>query len=214
MWIEKVPRRFDFCGCPGCPLCYDWADDAPVALALETGALTQEIQQPPTFDEQMILIYGTQQERPKTLKEYEYCHIYVHSGQLEKEEAEAQQSVREAEHAMWFDRWLTHERRYPRVERKLPNLVTCDSIGGEEIERRLTEEQKQKILTTALTAEEQEKQVYANALASQQASMYQQRNKEREQLISNNGSIPVGTTVYSAAVDGYIMWNGRDWVRK
>jgi hypothetical protein len=27
MWVEKIPRRSDFCGCPGCGLCYDWATD-------------------------------------------------------------------------------------------------------------------------------------------------------------------------------------------
>jgi hypothetical protein len=27
MWVPKVPRRPDFCGCPPCPLCYDWADE-------------------------------------------------------------------------------------------------------------------------------------------------------------------------------------------
>lgn len=26
MWIEKVPRRPDFCGQVGCPICYDWAE--------------------------------------------------------------------------------------------------------------------------------------------------------------------------------------------
>lgn len=27
MWVEKKPRRRDFCGCVGCPLCYNWCDD-------------------------------------------------------------------------------------------------------------------------------------------------------------------------------------------
>jgi hypothetical protein len=27
MWIENVPRRPDFCGRVGCPVCYNWADD-------------------------------------------------------------------------------------------------------------------------------------------------------------------------------------------
>ena len=27
MFVEKTPRPWDFCGCVGCPRCYDWADD-------------------------------------------------------------------------------------------------------------------------------------------------------------------------------------------
>lgn len=26
-WVEKVPRRYDFCGCPPCGLCYDYVED-------------------------------------------------------------------------------------------------------------------------------------------------------------------------------------------
>lgn len=32
MWVEKIPRRADFCGCPGCSLCYDWATDEGVKI--------------------------------------------------------------------------------------------------------------------------------------------------------------------------------------
>jgi hypothetical protein len=32
MWVEKIPRRADFCGCPGCTLCYDWATDEGVKI--------------------------------------------------------------------------------------------------------------------------------------------------------------------------------------
>lgn len=27
MYVVKKPKRSDFCGCPPCPLCYDWCDD-------------------------------------------------------------------------------------------------------------------------------------------------------------------------------------------
>lgn len=26
MWVPKTPRPGDFCGCPPCPICFDWAD--------------------------------------------------------------------------------------------------------------------------------------------------------------------------------------------
>lgn len=38
-WIVKNPKRSDFCGCPGCPLCYDWAEykeeEAQIDLVVE-----------------------------------------------------------------------------------------------------------------------------------------------------------------------------------
>lgn len=201
MWIEKVPRRFDFCGCPGCPLCYNWGEDPPVVLALETGALPQEVVQvAPTFDEQMVLIYGTDRPRPKDIKEYEYCHVYVHSGQMDKEDAERQQEIKEAEEEMWFSRWLSHERRNPRIERQLPNLVTCDSIGGEEIERRMEQEKKKRMVTAPLTVEQQQQNVYAQQLSQQREYQSQQRG------------VPVGTRTYSQSLGRNVVWNGESWV--
>ncbi len=29
MFVVKTPKRVDFCGCPPCPLCYDWVEPAP-----------------------------------------------------------------------------------------------------------------------------------------------------------------------------------------
>lgn len=29
MYVPKVPRRYDFCGCPPCGLCFDWVEPVP-----------------------------------------------------------------------------------------------------------------------------------------------------------------------------------------
>lgn len=29
MFVPKTPQRFDFCGCPPCPLCFDYVEPAP-----------------------------------------------------------------------------------------------------------------------------------------------------------------------------------------
>lgn len=29
MFVPKVPRRYDFCGCPPCALCFDWVEPVP-----------------------------------------------------------------------------------------------------------------------------------------------------------------------------------------
>ena len=41
MWVPRTPKRADFCGCPPCPLCYDWATDAPAGRVQD--AWVQEI---------------------------------------------------------------------------------------------------------------------------------------------------------------------------
>lgn len=28
-WIVRIPKRPDFCGCPPCPLCYNWGSEPP-----------------------------------------------------------------------------------------------------------------------------------------------------------------------------------------
>lgn len=28
-WVVRIPKRPDFCGCPPCPLCYNWATEPP-----------------------------------------------------------------------------------------------------------------------------------------------------------------------------------------
>lgn len=29
MWVPKIPKREDFCGCPPCGLCFDWVEENP-----------------------------------------------------------------------------------------------------------------------------------------------------------------------------------------
>ncbi len=37
MFVPKIPKRSDFCGCPPCHLCFDWVEPAPpVELTTET----------------------------------------------------------------------------------------------------------------------------------------------------------------------------------
>lgn len=40
-WVVKKPKRSDFCGCPPCPLCFDWQTEPPAARVQD--AWVQEI---------------------------------------------------------------------------------------------------------------------------------------------------------------------------
>lgn len=62
-YIERAPRRPDFCGCPPCPLCYE-----PV--------ITDD-QQAPAFAQTMRTIYG-EGPVPQTEQEYEWAHVAAH----------------------------------------------------------------------------------------------------------------------------------------
>ena len=33
-WIAKNPRPFDFCGHPGCPICFDWVEENGVGMSM------------------------------------------------------------------------------------------------------------------------------------------------------------------------------------
>lgn len=62
-YVERVPRRWDFCGCPPCPVCYD-----PV--------ITDD-QKAPIFEEVMKEIYG-EGPKPQNEQEYEWAHVAAH----------------------------------------------------------------------------------------------------------------------------------------
>lgn len=70
-YVERVPRRYDFCGCPPCSLCYE-----PV--------LTDD-QQAPTFQEVMQEIY-VEGPMPQNEQEYEWAHAAAHQCRKELEE--------------------------------------------------------------------------------------------------------------------------------
>jgi hypothetical protein len=69
-YVERVPRRSDFCGRPPCSICYD-----PV--------ITDE-QQAPTFQEVMKEIYG-EGPAPQSEQEYEWAHAAAHQCREELE---------------------------------------------------------------------------------------------------------------------------------
>ncbi len=67
-YVEIIPRRSDFCGCPPCPLCYE-----PV--------LTDD-QKAPTFTEVMTEIYADG-PAPQTEQEYQWAHAAAHQTRQE-----------------------------------------------------------------------------------------------------------------------------------
>jgi hypothetical protein len=40
-WVVKKPKRYDFCGCPPCPLCFVWQEPAPPAKTEEPKAVAK-----------------------------------------------------------------------------------------------------------------------------------------------------------------------------
>lgn len=34
-WVPRTPKRADFCGCPPCPLCFDWAGDNGIVSGMD-----------------------------------------------------------------------------------------------------------------------------------------------------------------------------------
>src|SRR5579872_7519657 len=59
-WVVKNPRRPDFCGCPPCPLCYDWADKSSVNDGLRQFMFDLLKGKEPTKEEERTLTEAAQ----------------------------------------------------------------------------------------------------------------------------------------------------------
>lgn len=119
-YIERVPRRSDFCGCPPCPICYD-----PV--------ITDE-QQAPTFQDKMEQIYG-EGPMPQTEQEYEWAHVAAHQCRQELK-ASPKGDFFEAAQAkmtqMQIDDLLKRQKKAREAPKPL-NTVNLDDMAAEAI---------------------------------------------------------------------------------
>lgn len=196
MWVEKVPRRSDFCGCPGCPLCYNWVE--PLVVDHE---VTQESKKP-SFQEIMKEIFKDL-PAPQSMEEYEFAHAYVRN--LGKDNPEEQARIdaefRERDEVQALTRFLDYARRNPKKEPIKPlNTITCDSIGGEVIEAREREKEAKQWVTAEVDPVEN-------------AKAYQKQLDEQNKLIQRERQMaPVGATQYNADIGAIVRFDGKSWV--
>lgn len=120
-YVERVPRRPDFCGCPPCPLCYE-----PV--------LTDD-QEAPSFQETMKQIYEDR-PAPQTQQEYEWAHAALYQMRQELDERDGtyfyeQDRVRMT--AMQVNDLLKRAKKAAEAPKPL-NTVNLDDMPIEAVE--------------------------------------------------------------------------------
>ena len=148
-YIERVPRRSDFCGCPPCPMCYD-----PV--------ITDD-NQAPTFEEKMRAIYG-EGPMPQNEQEYEWAHAAAHQCRKELNETRPEGGFFEAEDRarttqMQIDDMLRRAKRAAEVPKPL-NRVNLDDMPMVE-----TQQVKEAAVPAAIS--EVYNEVYSRYMVSQ-----------------------------------------------
>lgn len=134
-YIEKSPRRWDFCGCPPCGLCYE-----PVLIA---------DQKAPTFQEVMKVIYGDD-PAPQTEQEYEWAHAAAFQTLQELDARQPEGGFYEAEDQTHTTQVriddLLKRARYKALAPKPLNRINLDDMPIEQIEA-MVAKQEEKVRT-------------------------------------------------------------------
>ena len=174
IYVPKVPRRFDFCGAPPCPLCFNpvTLDDQPI----------------PSFQELMREIYKGG-PAPQNEKEYELAHVAAHQTRRELDDR-----LREADEAQMTHRQVEALLRNKQCEARAPkplNRVNCDDLAAKEApEQQEKEAQKEQApVKVPVTVPAYGNQFQGLVSAYKQAMLEQQAQLSAATQVANNLSI-------------------------
>jgi hypothetical protein len=181
-FVERVPRRPDFCGCPPCHLCYE-----PVI---------SDDQQAPTFEEVMKSIYGDGPV-PQTEQEYEWAHAAAHETRQELEALRADGTYFEEQDRahmteVQIEDMLKQARKSAAAPKPL-NRVNLDDMPVEAIEAAT----KKKVPTKSPV------EIFEQAQAQYQA-LQMQREIQQQQEFYNRAL----TNIQTVALPGYLSRPG------
>jgi hypothetical protein len=173
MWIPRTPRRPDFCGCPPCPLCFDWASDE--GLKIEDGMQK--------FTRDMLGDRAPSAQEKETLDEAaDRVHLGNLNRKIEQEAAQEQRLLAEDIH--WIERKTSEIAAQRRAEAARPapappRTVTCDDIDVEDKIAELAQAERERVTVEIRRTEiaAKEKSVWANIYQEAlRASMQQPGN--------------------------------------
>lgn len=169
-WIEKIPRRSDFCGCPGCPLCYNWVEERPVECIIsvtklvdiafnnETQTATVELD---GLDKMIadLIPGGTPTLEEKNILREAAVRIHVANlARIEAERKDASAYFHECDDRQMLERWLkseAKERAKPKREpiKRQPLLDEMELKQPEEKKEETEfEKSERQLATSSLTA--------------------------------------------------------------
>lgn len=165
-WIAKTPRRFDFCGCPPCPLCFDWVDGEKRTLGMDKFISDIMGKRTPTLTV----------EEAQTMQKSAQA---IHAANLNKDERLAEE-LRDADHAQHFQRQMGEALQLAKSQALRPkplNTVVLDGKDLSYVEKdRKKQEQKKQV------EEDQGSNVYLRSNLYPSSIIQQMMEAQEEQL--------------------------------
>lgn len=151
MYVPKNPKRWDFCGCPPCGLCYDWAEPAPPVVVEEGSIIKDEgflenqgyrIDGVRKMVEDIVGPDSTEEQRRQV---YEGA-VLVHEKNLLNAKKDPldlhQETIDEGFTRRGVESFLRQKAVEAAVVKPKVNYVTCDSIADKEAVKGKTIEEK------------------------------------------------------------------------
>lgn len=162
MYVVKIPQRSDFCGCPPCPLCYDWVEPAPPVEVeireIRGGELVvdKELQVPTGYriDGMRKMVEDILGENvtptPEQKQQLLEGAMAVHVRNLERNKLTEKEAVQETVDESWVakgvEALLTQRRKAAENKSKPLNTVNIDSIADKVQEKdKVPEEVEERI---------------------------------------------------------------------
>ena len=183
-WVEKVPRRYDFCGRPPCEICYDWIgpDGEPSNAIVQMGV-------------EMLGREPDANEREQLIEINRNIHTSGQAVASAPPESlpPADIGMSDSDH---MNRWLQDQRQ---VERSRPQTrqLTCDDIADREEarqrERQQTREAIQEYKKMARAMQEVQREIEEEEeQAEQKERQAAEVAYQEQQLIATMGPRSVG----------------------
>lgn len=152
MWVPKIPRRYDFCGCPPCGLCFDWLEpERPVEITEEDpieATAGYRIDGVRKMVEDIVGPNSTEEQRRQI---YEGAILVHEKNKLNaaKDPVEShQESLDEGFTRRGVESFLRQKAVEASVVKKPVNYITCDSIADKAAEKKTTIEEEIKVKET------------------------------------------------------------------
>lgn len=164
MWVEITPRRMDFCGNVGCPLCYQWSAGSDVPVISGLAKMAMDLLQKPLDD----LTSGQRTQLNGIARKFHkdgFGAFVKSSDDLPPTDAaDIGMSA-----AAQIDGWLRERRR---TEAPKARVLNCDEIADRQAAREAENKRKQK--------EREERLKEAREIAAVFATAQREQDEQRQ----------------------------------
>lgn len=182
MYVPKIPRRLDFCGCPPCPLCFDWVEPAPpVEITKEIPIIPPVVEVRIDGIAKMAEEFGVKNPTTKQLRELRNAAEKIHERNLEqntispedKGKADAQRRAEYFEGRAIEAAIKTKAKEKKKEPVPVDNRPTLDELTPEQLQ----EAMKPKVDESLIKREEKSKKATEEVLRKKKERELQQQRE-------------------------------------